>query len=344
MNQRRLLAAIVSAIVLSALPAQAQTDFYAGKTVKIVIGTGTGGEYALYSQLIANHLPKYIAGKPAMVVETMPGAGGLRSLNYLAKVAPQDGTALTLAMVNIVHDGLLNPKQVQFDPGGFHWIGRVAGLVQAGLVWSKRSGVASLDDAKKKELVAGGVGANNPTSLNPRILNALAGTKFKIITGYRGTNEVQIAWERGEVDVLTASWDVTKTRFPEQIALGEIVPIYAYAVHRAPGLEKVPLMTELGRNAAENAFLKIYSVGTEIGRSLAAPPGVPKERIAELRAAFDKLLADDEFKAALSKGKMRFHPLSGEQLAATVSEALKFPADQIAQARNFYEGLLASAK
>lgn len=343
---RLFLRAAVAAAATCGLAASvhADEDFYAGKTMKIVIGAGMGGEYGLYSQLIANHLPRHIPGRPTIIVESMPGAGGLRSLNYLAKVAPQDGTTLTLAMVNIVHDGLLNPEQVRFDPGRFQWVGRVAGLVQAGVVWSKRSNVKTLADAKTKELVAGGVGTNNPTALNPRILNTLAGTKFKIVTGYRGTNDVQIAWERGEVDVLTTSWDTMRVRFPNQIKSGDIVPIYAYALKRAPGLEDVPLMTELGRNDAEKAFLKIYTIGTEIGRSLAAPPGVPKDRIAILRAAFTKMLGDPDFKAAVAKGNIRFNPLDGVALAAAVADVLRLPAGQVAQARKFYRSVLAPAK
>jgi len=216
--------------------------------------------------------------------------------------------------------------------------------VNVGLVWGKQSGIRSLADAKTKETVAGAVGGDNPTSLSPRILNVVAGTKFKIVTGYRSVNDVQIAWERGEVDVLTISWDLIRTRFPDQIKSADIVPIYAYALKRVPGLENIPLMSELGRNDAEKTFLQIYAIGTEIGRSLAAPAGVPKDRVAILRAAFMKMLDDPEFKAVVEKGGVRLDPLAGEALATAVAEVLRLPVQHVAQARKFYEGLLASSK
>ena len=216
--------------------------------------------------------------------------------------------------------------------------------MNVGLVWGKQSGIRSLADAKTKETVAGAVGGDNPTSLSPRILNVVAGTKFKIVTGYRSVNDVQIAWERGEVDVLTISWDLIRTRFPDQIKSADIVPIYAYALKRVPGLENIPLMSELGRNDAEKTFLQIYAIGTEIGRSLAAPAGVPKDRVAILRAAFMKMLDDPEFKAVVEKGGVRLDPLAGEALATAVAEVLRLPVQHVAQARKFYEGLLASSK
>jgi tripartite-type tricarboxylate transporter receptor subunit TctC len=187
-------------------PAAAGDDFYAGKTVKIIIGAAAGGEYGAYAQLMAQHIGRFVPGKPTVIVQTMPGGGGMVALNHLAKVAPHDGTVLAMPHVNIVQDGLLNPRAM-FDPAKFQWIGRVAGVRQVGVA-SSRSKARSLEDAKRRELVAGGSGVNNPPGFNPRILNALAGTKFKIVTGYKGTSEVAIAWERGEVDVLTTSWDI----------------------------------------------------------------------------------------------------------------------------------------
>src|SRR5262249_34936635 len=161
--------------------------------------------------------------------------------------------------------GLLNPE-VRFDPREFQWIGRVAGLLQVGIA-SKKSNARSLADARERELVAGGAGANNPTALSPRILNTVAGTKFKIISGYRGTNEALIAWDRGEVDVVVNGWDVMTTRYGDELKAGVINPLFVYGMKPPPELARVPLMTELGRNETEKAFLQIYSVGTEIGRS-----------------------------------------------------------------------------
>lgn len=318
--------------------AQSVAGFFAGKTVKIVIGTGFGGEYGLYAQLMAHHIGRHMPGKPTVIVQSMPGAGGVTALRYVANVAPRDGTVLLVPHVNVIQDGLLNPD-AQFDPGAFQWVGRLTSQLQAGVV-SNKSNARSLMDAKAKELIAGGTAANNPSALNARILNVLAGTKFKIVTGYKGTSEVMIAWERGEVDVLTTSWDLIASRYADKLKAGLAIPLYVHAMKRPPELSDVPTIAEFGRSDAERAFLQIYTSGTEIGRSLATPPAVPKDRLDAWRAAFTKMLDDPEFKEAVSKGQIRLDALPGEQLAASVASVVVLPAVTVIQAREFYDLLL----
>jgi tripartite-type tricarboxylate transporter receptor subunit TctC len=340
---RLALVAISAVSMLSAARAeQASDDFYAGKTVRLILGTTTAGDYGLYAQLMAQHIGKFIPGKPTVIVQSMVGGGGLVALNHMAKVAAQDGTVLSLPHINIVQDGLLNPR-VQFDPGKFQWIGRAVGALQVGVA-SSRSKARTLDDAKNRELIAGASGVNNPTGLNPRILNALAGTKFKIVTGYKGTGETKIAWERGEVDVMTVGWDFIASRHGDELKAGLIHPLYMYGVKRPPELAGIPSVTDFGRNDAEKAFLQIYTIGTEIGRALAFPPGVPAERVAIWRAAFMKMLDDDDFKQAVAKGNIRIDPLDGATLAASVAAVVALPKATIAQAGAFYARLLAEVK
>lgn len=342
---KRMLALVVCAVAV--LPARSggaevSSDFYAGKTVKIVIGAAVGGGYGVNAQLIANHVSKFVPGHPTVIVESMPGASGLRALNYVANVAPRDGTVLIVPMVNIVQDGLLSPS-AKFDPARFQWIWRMTNLVQVGIT-SSRSKVRSLADAKTRELVAGGLGANNATALNPRILNMLAGTKFKIVTGYKGNNDVAFAWERGEVDVFTADWELLVARYGDRLKAGLVYPLYVHAMQRPQELANVPLVREFGRNDAERAFLQIYSIGTEIGRSLAAPPGVPKDRVAIWSVAFKQLLDDPQFRQEVAKASIRLDPLDGERLAASVADVVNLPQDTIAKAREFYERLLAEVR
>ena len=320
----------------------ARDDFYSGKTVRIIIGTTTAGEYGAYAQLMAQHIGRFVPGKPTVIVQTMLGGGGLVALNHLAKIAPQDGTVLSLPHANIVQDGLLNPR-AQFDPARFQWIGRMASVCR--WAWRRTSPRrASLEDARRRELIAGASGVTNPTGLNPRILNALAGTKFKIVTGYKGTSETRLAWERGEVDVVTTSWDGIAERYGDQLKAGLIHPLYVYSMTRPPELAGVPSITDFGRNDAEKAFLQIYTIGTEIGRSFAFPPGVPAHRVAMWRAAFTKMLDDPEFRRAVAKGNIRLAPLEGATLAASVATVVGLPKDTIAQAAEFYERLLAEVR
>lgn len=317
-------------------------DFYSGKTVRIIIGTTTAGEYGTYAQLMAQHIGRFIPGKPTVIVQTMLGGGGLVALNHLAKIAPQDGTVLSLPHANIVQDGLLNPR-AQFDPARFQWIGRMASVVQVGVA-SSQSKARSLEDAKRRELIAGASGVTNPTGLNPRILNALAGTKFKIVTGYKGTSEARLAWERGEVDVVTTSWDGIVERYGDQLKAGLIHPLYLYSMTRPPELAAVPSITEFGRNDAEKAFLQVYTIGAEIGRSFAFPPGVPAQRVAMWRVAFQQMLDDPEFRRAVAKGKIRLAPIAGATLATSVAKVVGLPKDRISQAAVFYERLLAEVR
>ena len=341
MARRAVLAAACGAAMVCGPAALAQSpgDFYAGKTVRIVIGTAVGGEYGLYAQLIAQHIGRFVPGSPTVIVQSMPGAAGVTAMRYMANAAPRDGTALIVPQVSIAQVGLLDPN-AQFDPGKFQWIGRMTTQVQAGIVSSK-SGARSLADAKTRELTAGGVGTSNPTTLNPRILNALAGTKFKIVTGYKGTAAVMIAWERGEVDVLTTSWDMISARYDDKLKSGQAIPLYVYALKRPAELPNVPLMTDFGRTETERAFLQIYGIGAEIGRSLAAPPGMPKERLDIWRVALMKMFDDPQFKAAVRKGNIRLDPLNGASMAESITKVMTLSPETVATARKFYEGLLA---
>jgi len=249
---------------------------------------------------------------------------------------------LSLPHVNIVQDGMLNPK-MRFDPRTFQWIGRLREQFQVGVV-SKKSGVNSIAGAKSKALIAGATAANSPTALNPRILNLLAGTKFKIVSGYRGTDEIAIAWERGEVDVLTTGWDNIVRRYGDRLKAGLIHPIYVYGTRRVSELGQVPVISEFGRTADETAFLRIYTIGTEIGRALAAPPNVPKERIQMWRMAFEKMLGDPDFQKTTRQGEVWINSLKGEELAAKVADVTALPSEQVTKARQFYDQLQATGR
>ena len=335
---RALLAALIALISIDVVSAQSVEKFFAGKTVRIVIGTQVGGEYDLYARLVARHIGQFIPGKPNVIVQSMPGAGGLTAIRYLANAAPRDGTVLIVPQVNIIQEGMLT-SNAQYDPGSFQWIGRMISQIQVGLVSSK-SGVTSIEGAKSKELIAGGYG-NNPTTLNPRLLNRLIGTKFRIVAGYKGTGDVMLAWERGEVDVVTTSWDVLLSRYSEQVKGKLAIPLYVNAVTRPNDLPDVPLMTEFGQTDTDKAFLEIYSVGAGIGRALAAPPGVPQDRIEAWRAAFTKMFADEGFMQSVRSGNLRLDPLDGAAMAISIQKVVTLPPETVGKARKFYEELLA---
>jgi tripartite-type tricarboxylate transporter receptor subunit TctC len=333
-----LVAATLSMLWVSTAVAESVDQFFAGKTVRIIHGATVGGEYDLYARLVARHIAHLLPGKPAVIVQSMPGAGGLTAIRHLANVAPRDGTVVIVPQVNILQDGLLTSNP-QYDPRGFRWIGRMAAQLQVGLVSSK-SGVKSLEEAKSKELIAGGYG-NNPTTLNPRLLNRLIGTRFKVVAGYNGTGAVMIAWERGEVDLVTTSWDFLFARYADQVKAKTAIPLYLNAPQRSPALPDVPLMTEFGQKENDKAFLRIYDSNSFIGRALAAPPGVPDERIGAWRIAFMKMFDDPGFKETVRNGSLRLDPLSGDEMTSHLAKVLSLSPEMIAMAKKFYDDVLA---
>ena len=332
----------IGACLLGSQPASADAiaDFYKGKTVQIVIGSGFGGSYGLYSQLAARYIGKKIPGNPTVIVQSMPGAGGLKALAYGYNAAPKDGTYINLAHQEVLQETILDPK-ARFDVRKYQWIGRFVDVDYVGVVTDK-SGVKSLDDARKRQLVAGATGARAASALAPQIFNMTAGTKFKIVAGYKGTADMFLAQQTGELDLVTATLVIIKAAHAEAYKTGKLLPIFAMSLERIPELPKVPSITEFGRNPAETAFLKIWAAGGTIGRSLAAPPGVPAERVAAFRTAFDQVIADPAFKADVEKHKTPFNPMTGKELTTRIDKVMQITPEQIASTRKVYADLLAS--
>jgi tripartite-type tricarboxylate transporter receptor subunit TctC len=324
------------------LRADPVADFYRGKTVRIIIGTSVGGAYGVFSQLAARHIGRFIPGSPTVIVQAMPGAGGLVSLNHLGSAAPRDGSVMALIHVTVVQEGLFN-SGATFDPAAFQWIGRFASLEFLGVA-SQKSGVRSLDDARKREVVVGAPGLANVPAQSPLILNRIAGTKFKLISGYSGTGQTFIALERGEVDVGVYSMDGIRALHWDNLKRGELVPIFAQAGRRLKDFPKVPILLEFANNDVEKAFLGVFTVTADIGRALATPPGVPGDRLDALRKAFDAMLADPAFKADVEKLRIQLDPMSGAELAQVVAGAVKMKPDTRAKARVFYEDLFKGIK
>jgi tripartite-type tricarboxylate transporter receptor subunit TctC len=322
--------------------AQSAADFYRGKTVRLIIGTTMGGAYGVFSQVASRHIGRFIPGAPAVIIQSMPAAGGLVALNHLGRAAPRDGSVITLIHVTVVQEGLFNPGAT-FDPGAFQWIGRLASLEFLGLA-SKTSGIRSLDDARRREVVVGAPGLANVPAQAPLVLNRIAGTKFKLISGYTGTGQTFIALERGEVELAVSSMDGIRALHWDKLKSGELVPIFAQAGRRMKDFPNVPILLEFSNNEVEKAFLNVFSVTADIGRALAAPPGVPKDRLDALRGAFEAMLADPVFKADIAKLQIELDPMSGAELQGLVGQAVKMSAETRAQARAFYEDLFKGIK
>ena len=353
MSARRIILAL-SALCASTTLADAQTStaptssgqatggVFAGSTVRILIPFDMAGTYGQYAQLAAQHLRRHLPGNPSVIAQQMTGAGGLVVVNHVANVAPKDGTVAMIPPINVIQDGLLHPS-AKYDPRGFEWIGRMMELVQLGVA-TEKSGVASLEDAKTRSVSAGGSGTTNPTVMSWHILNMLAGTKFNVVSGYKGLPDSQLAWERNEIDAVMINWETVVERFQEPIKTGKIKVLFAYAGRSLPEIAGRPVLGDFGRNEIEKAFLRIYTVGAEIGRSVVLPKGVPADRVAAWREGFARMLADPEFAADTKKRNLRFDPLSSTEISAIVTRSLDLTPETLAGVRVLFDKVLDASK
>ena len=334
----------LGALCCSSAPAFAQTgsDIFAGQTIRLIIGFDMAGTYGQYAQLAAQHLRRHLPGNPSVIAQQMTGAGGLVAVNYIANVAPKDGTVAMIPPINVIQDGLFNPS-AKYDPRSFEWIGRMMELVQLGVA-SEAAGVASLEDAKVRSVSAGGSGATNPTSMSWHVLNMLAGTKFNVVSGYKGLPDSQLAWERNEIDAVMINWETVVERFQEPIKSGKVKVLFAYAGRSLPEIAGYPVLANFGRNEVERAFLRIYTVGAEIGRSIVLAKGVRQERVEAWRSGFARMLIDPEFIGDTKKRNLRFDPLGSAEIGAIVARSLDYPPETLAGVRGVFDKLLSVSR
>jgi tripartite-type tricarboxylate transporter receptor subunit TctC len=296
------------------------------------VGFEPGGGYDFYARLIGNHLGRHLPGRPTLVVKNMGGVGSIKAANFLYANAERDGSVLgVIAQANALEQRLGNPG-VKYNAARFNWIGRVTDNVELTVVWHS-SEVQSIQDVLKREVV---ISATSPLGLSaqlPTALNRTAGTRFKVITGYRGSNGAMLAMERGEVEGSHAAWPTLKTSKIGWLQEKRIRMLVQYAPSRHPEMAHVPSMVELARPGNDRAAAALIASSAAIGRSLMAPPGVPEQRIAALRMAFEAMVKDPDFLAEIKKRRADFNPLNGASLAKLIADAVAAPDDIAALAK-----------
>jgi tripartite-type tricarboxylate transporter receptor subunit TctC len=317
--------------------AQAQTvaEFYKGKTVNLLIGVAAGGEYDLHARLAARVLGKHIPGNPTVVPQNMTGAGGLKMANYLYEVAPKDGTSIGMLANSFPASQATGEQGVAFDAAKFLWIGSISPTVETMTVW-KTAGATSIEDAKTKEIVAGATGKGAITYTFPKMLNELLGTKFKIVTGYPGGNDVNVAMERGEVGARNNTWSAWKATRAEWLKNKDIL-ILVQAGPTAKDLPGVPNIEDLAKTEDDRKIMQLIISGTKLGRPLATTPGVPADRVAALRAAFDASMTDPDFIAAAQAAKVEIDPVRGVTIQKVVEDVLATPKPLVERAKAIME-------
>jgi tripartite-type tricarboxylate transporter receptor subunit TctC len=325
-------------LILSAPAVRAQSvaDFYRGKTITMLIGTSAGNDYDFRARLISRYLGKYIPGEPAIVPRNMPGGGGIQAANWVAKIAPHDGTVLHMIMQNMMSTQALQTAGVEFDTRAFQWIGNTTSAPNVINSWYT-SGVTSIDQVKTRGLV---VGAPMGTAgfLYPTLLNHLAHTKFQIVTGYPGGNEVNLAMERGEVEGRGSnSWASWKSTKPEWLRDKKINILVQVGLKRHPDLPNVPLLMELANNEQDRKLLAFLSADTEVSRSVVTTPGTPADRVEALRRAFDAMVKDPDFLAEAAKAQMDISPSTGEEAQKIADSIVNTPPDVVVRAKELID-------
>ncbi|HEY7662011.1 MAG TPA: tripartite tricarboxylate transporter substrate-binding protein [Xanthobacteraceae bacterium] len=325
MAVKRAVATLISiAALLGAAPAlhaDPIADFYRGKTIHLFIGYGPGGGYDLYGRLVAEFLPKHLPGNPTILAQNMPGGGSFVAARYLAEVAPKDGTAVGSLAQTLALDSAVNRSNT-LDAGKFRYIGRVTSNVDVGAALT-RAGIKSFADVRTKPYAIGASGGGSTTVLFPAALNAYGGAQFKIVRGYKGTNDILLAMERGEVDLVGAyGLPGMLVSHPGWVDQGEATIIYQAALKRHRLLPEVPTLPELALSDEGRAILRAVASTAEIGRSIITTPGVPEERLRALRRAFQAMVSDPEFLAACTKRGFMIDPATGEEMDAIVRDTL----------------------
>ena len=320
-----------SALILSVLTshaARAADDFYRSHDVTLIVAAQAGGGYDTYARALAPYLQKHIPGNPNIIVQAMPGAGGLMMANHLFHQAKTDGSVIGLTLSTVVLNQLTRPKQVRYDARKFGWLGTMVSQTNALAVAAAATPVRSIADAKKTEVIIGATNVNSFLYQEPRLMNALLQTKFKLVTGYKGVPDLNLALERGEIGGHVSPWSTWRSKHGDWLNQGKVVPIIRTGapVDDLPG---VPNLIDLVEGEQAKSLVQLLDMSSIFGRSIATPPGTPPERIAILRKAVAAAVQDPAFVADMEKRKLPIGGRSGETLQAYVEKAVKISPETV---------------
>ena len=324
--------ALAAALLLAlGASASAQGDF-AGKSVKLYIGTGPGGGYDTYGRLVARHVGRHLPGSPSVLAQNMPGASSLTLTNFLYNSAPRDGTAIGIINQAMPSEQYLDIGNANYDSARFNWIGRVSSAVEMAIVWHTVP-VATIADVRTRETIMGGTGPTSSTVFIPYLLDNLAGMKFKVITGFNGTTEIALAMERGEVEGSATPLESLTSYRADWVRDHKIRILVQYTATRDPEMPDIPAMVELGRDQEARDILGFYASAADVGRSIVAPPAMEAQTVAALRRAFDAMLQDGQFMADARRAGLPLKPMGGDRLQALIANVGELPPGLIEKAR-----------
>ena len=329
----RLVFCILAALLLPALaPAEELGDFYRGRTIELIVSSGAGGGYDLNARLLARHLGRFVPGNPTIVVNNMPGAGGIRAANYLYNVAPRDGSVIATFSNAMITEPLLGNEAVKFDPAKLAWIGSISREDGVCVAWNS-AGVTRWDDLLQKKLIVGTMAPGTTTYLYPSLLKSLFGAQFELVSGYPDSSAAIQALEHGEVQSICQTYSSLHSLHAQWFRDGQIVPLVLLGLARNAELPDVPAVTELATSEEQRQLLKIVLAPTLAGRPFFAPPDLPQDRLAALRSAFDRAMEDAGFLEEAKRLKLEVKPATGQEIEKIVGEIYATPPDLVVKAR-----------
>lgn len=336
-----MIAAVLAALAgLAGAPARAGDEvaaFYAGKTVQMMVATASGGGVDLIGRLVARHLQNHVPGKPTIVVQNMPGAGGMLMANNLFNVAARDGTVIGASLNGMPTGPLLQPKVSRFDPTQFIWIGSMYRANNVAYVWHKAP-VQSLADLKTKEAIIGTSGPGSGSYDLSILSRDVLGLKYRLVRGYKSSSEINIAMERGEIHAQIVGWDSIKAQRPEWIRDKIITIIGHFSLEDPPDLRRFARIADLARTESDRQALRLVLARQAHGRPYFLPPGVPAARATALRRAFDATMRDPAFIAEAAAMKVEVDPMTGEAVQALVEQVIRTtPADVVERVRKIMQ-------
>ena len=313
-------ALVLSGLALAALPAQAQEQIYKGKQIRMVIASGAGGGYDTYARVLSRHLANNIPGKPNIVDQNMPGASGMAATNWGYKVAAKDGLTIVSTYNALLLEPLFGNKSAQYNPRELEWVGSISKQQNICMTWHT-SPIKTIDQAKEREVVVAATGATGNAATLPKMVNAMLGTKFKVVGGYE-TTESRLAVERGEAEgICGLSWSTLKASNPEWTQNKRMNILLQTGDTRQAELPDVPLLIDMVQNPNDKKLLQILSVPEDMGRPFFMAPGTSKDMVTIIRRAFDATMKDKAFLADAERSNLEVDPITGEDMQTRITEA-----------------------
>jgi tripartite-type tricarboxylate transporter receptor subunit TctC len=306
------------------------------RPVTIYVAGTAGGGIDLYARLVARHLGRHIPGKPTVTVQVMPGAGGIRAANFLAEQAPRDGTAMTTFAGGPILEPLIGTRNPGYDMSQFTWVGAITKDIGLCIAWGA-SAFRTIDDARRQQMVVAGTGAGSETDTWPVVLNEVLGTRFKLVTGYLGSQETILAIERGEAHGRCVfSHSALKTAKPDWLREKKINVLVVTALEQSPDFPGVPAVVELVSRPEDRQLLELMVGPGAMARPFAAPPALPPGKAALLRRAFDATMADGDFRAEAARMQADVAPSTGEEVQKLVARIYATPRPVIERAKKLF--------